>query len=118
LCTYCDCCVGSTVQTRQACFCDELGRKESKTCINSSKLSHGCGACLCCKYVAHHSLSISTHVSDLSRSQSVGLCVCVSVNLSVRKVYRSKMAECMWMPYGMLSGVGRGMGVLDGGSYR
>ena len=39
-----------------------------------------------------------------------------SVGLSVRKVYCGKTAE--WMPFGMVIGVGRGMGVLDGGGYR
>ena len=38
------------------------------------------------------------------------LCVCVSV----RKVYCGKTAERIRMPFGMVSGVGRGMGVLDG----
>ena len=37
-----------------------------------------------------------------------------SVILSVCKVYCGKMAEWICMPYGMVSGVSRGMGVLDG----
>jgi len=28
------------------------------------------------------------------------------------------MAECIWMPFGMMSGVGRGISVLDGGGDR
>jgi len=32
----------------------------------------------------------------------------------VRKVYCGKMAHWIQMPFGMVSGVGRGMGVLDG----
>jgi len=59
-----------------------------------------------------HSLSVSTHVTDLPPSPSVGLRVCVC--LSVRKVYCGKTAEWIWVPFGMVSGVGRGMGVLDG----
>jgi len=40
--------------------------------------------------------------------------VCVSVGLSVQKVYSGKTADWIQMPFGMVSGVGRGMGVLDG----
>ena len=47
---------------------------------------------------------------DPSPSPSVGLCVCVSV----RKVYCGKTADWIRMPFGMVNGVGRGMGVLDG----
>jgi len=36
------------------------------------------------------------------------------VCLSVRKVYCGKMAEWIQMPFGMVSGIGQGMGVLDG----
>jgi len=36
----------------------------------------------------------------------------------VCKVYCGKMACCIQMPFGVVSGVGRGMGVLDGGGYR
>ena len=38
----------------------------------------------------------------------------MSVCPSVRKVYRGKTAEWIRMPFGMVSDVGRGMGVLDG----
>jgi len=48
----------------------------------------------------------------------VCVCVCLSVCLlvcrSVRKVYCGKTADWIQMPFGMVSGVGRGMGVLDG----
>jgi len=47
---------------------------------------------------------------QLSSLPSVGL----SVGLSVRKVYCGKTADWIWMPFGMVSGIGRGMGVLDG----
>jgi len=36
------------------------------------------------------------------------------VGLSVRKVYYDKTADCIRMPFGVVSGIGRGMGVLDG----
>ena len=39
----------------------------------------------------------------------------LSVGLSVRKVYCGKTADWIWMPFGVLSAVGRGMGVLNGG---
>jgi len=55
---------------------------------------------------------------DLSPSPSVGLCVGRSVGLSVRKVYCGNTAEWIRMPFGMVSGVGQGMGVLDGGGDR
>ena len=42
------------------------------------------------------------------------LSVCVCVDLSVWKVYCGKTADWIRMPFGMVSGVGRGMGVLDG----
>ena len=41
--------------------------------------------------------------------------VCLSVSWSVLKVYRGKMVDWFWMPFGVLSGVGRGTGVLDEG---
>jgi len=45
------------------------------------------------------------------------LSVCQSVCLLVRKVYCGKTADWIRMPFGMVSGVGRGMGVLDRGGY-
>jgi len=44
----------------------------------------------------------------------VCLSLCPSVSQSVRKVYCDKMADWIRMPFGMVSGVGRGMGVSDG----
>jgi len=52
----------------------------------------------------------SAHIMDLPPSPSVCLCFCVSD----RKVYCGKMAERIRMPFGAVSGVSRGMGVLDG----
>jgi len=57
-------------------------------------------------------VSVSAYVSDLSA------CVYVCLCLSVRKVYCGQTADWIRMPFGMMSGVGRGMGVLDGGSDR
>jgi len=42
----------------------------------------------------------------------------MSVCLSVRKVYCSKTADWIRMPFGVVSGVGLGMSVLDGGGDR
>jgi len=42
----------------------------------------------------------------------------LSVCLSVRKVYCGKTADCIRMPLGVVSGIGRGTGVLDGGGDR
>jgi len=38
--------------------------------------------------------------------------VCLSVGLSVHKVYCGKTAEWIWMPFGLVSGVDRGMEVV------
>jgi len=50
--------------------------------------------------------SIQRIGTDLSPSSSVGL--------SDRWVNYGKTARWIWMPFGMVNGVGRGMGVLDG----
>jgi len=61
--------------------------------------------------------SVSANGVKLSPSPYVGLCVyvcdcvCLSVGLSVRKVYRGKTADWIQMPFGMVSMVDRGMGV-------
>ena len=57
---------------------------------------------------------VSAHVTDLSLSPFVSLYVCLSVGQSVQKLYSGKMAEWIRMPFGMVSRVCRGMGVLDG----
>jgi len=51
----------------------------------------------------------SCHLSHLSVGLFVGLSAC----LSVWKVYCGKTAECIWISFGMVSGVGGGMGVID-----
>jgi len=63
-------------------------------------------------------VSVSTNDVDLSPSPSVGLCVCRSVCLSGCKVYCGKTTDWIQMPFGMVSGVSQGMGVLDGGGDR
>jgi len=40
--------------------------------------------------------------------------VCQLVGRSVRKVYCGKTADWIWMLFGVVSGVGRKMDVLDG----
>jgi len=44
--------------------------------------------------------------------------ICQSVCLSDRKVYCGKTADWIRMPFGVFSGIGRGMGVLHGGNDR
>jgi len=64
--------------------------------------------------------SVSTYLTYLSPSPSVGLCVGRSAGLSVClwKVYFGKTANWIWMPFRMVSGISRGMGVLDEGGDR
>jgi len=40
--------------------------------------------------------------------------MCRSVCVLVQKVYCGKMADWIWIPFRVVSGVSRGMGVLDG----
>jgi len=37
----------------------------------------------------------------------------VCAGLLVRKVYCGKTVDWIWIPFGVVSGIGRGMGVLD-----
>jgi len=53
------------------------------------------------------------HLSVAHLSVSVCVCLCVC-RLSIRKVYYGKTADWIWMPFRVVSGVGRLMGVLDG----
>ena len=56
---------------------------------------------------------------DLSPIPSVGLCVCVCVRWPVcPESVLGKTAEWIRMLFGMVSGVGRLMGILDGGGER
>jgi len=50
------------------------------------------------------------------RQYCVSVCLsgCLMVGRSVWRVYCGKTADSIWMPFGVVSGVGRGMGVLDG----
>jgi len=52
------------------------------------------------------------------RLAHLSVCVSVSVGRSVQKVYCGKTAEWIQIPFGMVSGVDRRMGVLDGAGYR
>jgi len=58
--------------------------------------------------------SVSANGVELSLSPPVGL----SVGLTVLKVYCGKMADWIRMSFGMVSGVSRGINVLDGGGDR
>jgi len=40
--------------------------------------------------------------------------MCQSACPEVQMVYCGKTADCIWIPFGVTSGVGRGMAVLDG----
>jgi len=60
------------------------------------------------------SVGLSVNGVDLLPILSVGRLV----GLSVWKVYCGKMAERIQMPFGVVSGVGRVMGALDGGGDR
>jgi len=77
----------------------EVAENNRPTCIFSTSLSI---------------VSVCAHGTDLSPNPPVGLCVSRSVSLPVWKVYCGKMAEWIRMPFGMVSGVSRGMCVLDG----
>jgi len=60
---------------------------------------------------------IEHYGADLSSIPSVGLSVCcvsLLVGRSIRRVYCGKTADCIWMPFGVVSGVGRWIGKLDG----
>jgi len=64
------------------------------------------------------SLCISKASGPVALPICWSVCVCVLVGRSVWKVYCGKMAEWIRMPFGMVSGFGLGLGVLDGGGYR
>ena len=57
-------------------------------------------------------------LTDLPPIPCAGLCVCLSVCLCARKMYCGKMADWIRMPFGVVSGVGLGMGVLYFGGAR
>jgi len=90
--------------------CTVKTRKMATTACNiacSSKLLQpvairnayrGRGHCTLCRHTRH---------CKICRSVCVRLCVC-------RKVYCGKTAEWIQMPFGIVSGVSRMMGVLDG----
>jgi len=69
-----------------------------------------------------HDRIISALLSISIASEALMLGACrlahLSVGLSVRKVYCGKTADWIRMPFGMVSGVSQGMGVLDMGGDR
>jgi len=60
------------------------------------------------------SISIASGALVLRTCRLAHLSVC----RSVQKVYCGKTADWIRLPFGMVSGVGQGMGVLDGGGDR
>jgi len=71
-------------------------------------------------FSTRRSLSIQQCVSVIGIDLSLipYLALCVSICLSVRKVYYGKTADWIRMRFGVVSGVGRGTGVLDGSGDR
>jgi len=76
--------------------------------LSAIEYSTGCSNKIISASLCISTASISAHLTDLLPSPSVG-CVCVC-----QKVYCGKTAEWIRMPFGMVSGVSRLMGVLDG----
>jgi len=66
--------------------------------------------CVWVKVLILHMTQLMPLPLDLSPSSSVGLCD----SLSVRKVYCGKTADWIQMPFAVVSGVTRRVGVLDG----
>jgi len=81
-----------------------------------------CGQCesTITRYLLLARRSLLAYSSERSDHVSgpVGRLTHLLVCRSVREVYCGKTADCIRMPLGMVSGVGRGMGVLDGGGDR
>ena len=61
-----------------------------------------------------HSLFIQREHKRSWSCRLTHLSVCLSFCLSVWKVYCGKTTDWIWMPFGMMSGVGQWMGILDG----
>ena len=95
-----------------------FGRRVANMTERSVHGSHACGHYHhCSNFLAHRTLSIE-HEHKRCWYTIVAYPVCRSVRrlvgLFVRKVYCGKMADWIQMPIGVVSGVGRGMSVLDG----
>jgi len=56
---------------------------------------------------------VDFHTDLLPNANPMCWSVCRSVGWSVRRVYCGKTADWIWMPFRVMSGVSRGMGVLD-----
>jgi len=54
------------------------------------------------------------HLAHLLVCMCVSVSICLSVGRSVGKVYCGKTADWICMLFGMVRGVGHGMGVVDG----
>jgi len=67
------------------------------------------------KPITSASLSVSIALQSAHLTEHFpGPSVCRSVGRSVCKVYCGKTANWIWMSFGVVSGVGRRIGVLDG----
>jgi len=55
------------------------------------------------------------HLLHPSHAGDVAVASTPGADLCVQKVYHGKMDDWIQMPFGMVRGVGRGTGVLDGG---
>ena len=67
--------------------------------------------------IVHRSVSIE-HRRYWNIPVAYSICWSLCVCLCVQKVYCGKTAEWVQMPFGVMSVVGRGVGVLDGGGDR
>ena len=69
----------------------------------------------CCFF---YLISASLSGYRVERKSHLSDSLCVSVGRSVRKVYCGKTADLIRISFGVMRGVGRGMGVLDKGGDR
>ena len=73
------------------------------------------------RYYAFNKQFLAASLLSNERKRLVLRDICLdhlSVCLSVRKIYCGKTADWIRMPFGVVSGVSRGMGVLDVDGYR
>jgi len=93
-----------------------MGDERSSGCVSVAGASSGL-----CYFI---SVSLSGYRVERKRCwnrpvaypicRSVHVCVCLSVCRTVQKVYCHKMTDWIRMLFRLVSGVGRGMAVLDG----
>jgi len=66
------------------------------------------------KYIELGIISASLSISIASKTLMLWPCRLAHLCVCVQKVYCGKSADWIRMPFGVVRGVGRGMGVLDG----